>query len=343
MQLPYHHGLYACVMGSVSKDSVVTIVALGLIAYASADVAHHVFGHGGACLALRGRVDSLSSVHVQCSVTGSAVDLAGPIANLMVGVGAWLGARIAGPRLVAIHLCFTLVAAFNLFWFGMQLVFSAATKTDDWAWAMQQYHVGEPLRYAMIACGVAVYVLAVRIVAHRLAPFGQSRARIIAVTAWVTAGTLAILTALLDPHGSSVVLRDAVPQSLLLPIGLLFAPARAARTPPSEGVSTYLEFSMPWIFTAGLVAGLSIAFLGPGVAIAGSASTPPVTSASISSTAVATPFSSVMAAPSALARSRTTSRSANSIILASERRSHLPRRGFGGATPAEASLPAQNG
>jgi hypothetical protein len=256
-------------MGSVSKDSMVTIAAVGLVAYASADVAHHVLGHGGACLALHGRVDSLSSVHVQCSVTGSAVDLAGPMANLMVGVGAWLGARIAGPRLVAIHLCCTLVAAFNLFWFGMQLVFSAAAKTDDWAWAMHQYHVGEPLRYAMIAFGVAVYMLAIRIVAHELASFGQARARIIVVTAWVTAGTLAILTAVLDPHASSVILRDAVPQSLLLPIGLLLAPARAAIRPPlSEGVSSHLEFSMRWIFTAALVGGLSIAFLGPGFAIA---------------------------------------------------------------------------
>jgi hypothetical protein len=201
-----------------------------LVAYVSADVAHHVLGHGGACLALRGQVESLSSVHVKCSVTGSAVDLAGPVANLIVGVGTLLGAHFSSSRrLVATHLFCTLAAAFNLFWFGMQLVYSAATKTDDWAWAIQQYHVAEPVRYMMIVLGVALYTFAVRAVGHQLAPFAQPlvRARVIAVTAWVTAGGIAILTAALDHNASSVMLRGAVPQSLLLHIGLLFAPARA--------------------------------------------------------------------------------------------------------------------
>ena len=255
----------------MGRDSIVTIAAISLVAYVSADVAHHVLGHGGACLALRGQVESLSSVHVKCSVTGSAVDLAGPVANLIVGVGTLLGAHFSSSRrLVATHLFCTLAAAFNLFWFGMQLVYSAATKTDDWAWAIQQYHVAEPVRYMMIVLGVALYTFAVRAVGHQLAPFAQPlvRARVIAVTAWGTAGGIAILTAALDHNASSVMLRGAVPQSLLLHIGLLSAPARAARSSPSDGASSYLDVSIPWIVTAVIVGGLSVACLGPGVAVA---------------------------------------------------------------------------
>jgi hypothetical protein len=267
---PAISGRYASVMGSVSKDSIVTIAAISLVAYVSADVAHHVLGHGGACLALRGQVESLSSVHVKCSVTGSAVDLAGPVANLIVGVGTLLGAHFASRRQVATHLFCTLAAAFNLFWFAMQLVFSAASRTDDWAWAIQQYHVAEPARYAMIVLGVALYIFFVRAVGQQLAPFAQPivRARIIAVTAWVTAGAIAILTAALDHNASSVLLRAAVPQSLLLHIGLLFAPARAARSSLSDGASSYLDVSIPWIVTAVIVGGLSVACLGPGFAVA---------------------------------------------------------------------------
>jgi hypothetical protein len=181
-----------------------------------------------------------------------------------------LGAHFFSRRLIAAHLFCTLAAAFNLFWFGMQLVFSAATRTDDWAWAIQQYHVAEPVRDGMIVLGTALYIFAVRAVGYQLAPFAQPivRARIIAITAWVTAGAIAILTATLDHNASSVMLRAAVPQSLLLDIGLLLAPARAARSLPCDGASSYLGVSLPWIVVAAIVGGLSVAYLGPGFAVA---------------------------------------------------------------------------
>jgi hypothetical protein len=161
------------------------------------------------------------------------------------------------------------VAAFNLFWFGLQLVFSAATRTDDWAWPMQQFHAVGPVRYGMIALGICSYVLTVRVVGDLLVPFGQSVARVrtIAVTGWVAAGAIAILTAALDSHASNAILRDAVAQSLALPIGLLLAPARAARSLLPKGASNYLGVSIPWIVTAAIVGGLSVAFLGHGFAI----------------------------------------------------------------------------
>ena len=140
-------------MGAASKDNVATIGAIGLLAYVAADGAHHALGHGTACLALGGRIRSLSSIFVDCSLTGSAIDLAGPFANLVVGLGAVLCCavlccavlccavlciRIVHRTSIAMRLFFILVAAFNLLWFGLQLVFSAATRTDDWAWARRR-------------------------------------------------------------------------------------------------------------------------------------------------------------------------------------------------------------
>jgi len=46
--------------------------------------------------------------------------------------------RIVHRTSIAMRLFFILVAAFNLLWFGLQLVFSAATRTDDWAWARRR-------------------------------------------------------------------------------------------------------------------------------------------------------------------------------------------------------------
>src|SRR5208282_5248241 len=100
------------------RDDLVTLVAIGLLAYAAADIAHHVLGHGGACLALGGRIVSLSSIFADCTVRGSAIDLAGPFANLAVGWAA-LALAYRPSANSAARLFFALTAGFNLFWFAL--------------------------------------------------------------------------------------------------------------------------------------------------------------------------------------------------------------------------------
>ena len=194
-------------MDAQAKDNIVTIAAIGLLAYASADIAHHAFGHGAACLALGGRIISLSSIFVNCSLRGAAIDLAGPFANLVLGLVAMLAARMATRASSATRLFYILVAAFNLLWFALQLVFSAATRTDDWAWAMHQFQVAEPIRYGMIAVGALAYLLSVRAIAAQMAPFAHppARARTIVLSAWLTAGGLACATAALDHNAAAAI------------------------------------------------------------------------------------------------------------------------------------------
>jgi hypothetical protein len=134
------------------RDDLVTRVVIGLLAYAAADIAHHVLGHGAACLALGGRIVSLSSIFVNCTVRRSAIDLAGPFANLAVGLAA-LALAYRPSATSSARLFFALTAGFNLFWFALLLLFSAATRTDDFAWPMAAFHVSEPLRYGLIALG----------------------------------------------------------------------------------------------------------------------------------------------------------------------------------------------
>jgi hypothetical protein len=257
-------------MGAASKDNLATVGAIGLLAYVSADIAHHALGHGAACLALGGRIRSLSSVFVDCSLTGAAVDLAGPFANLVVGLAAVLCIRIVHRTSAAARLFFILGAAFNLLWFELQLVVSAATRTDDWAWAMQEFHVGGSLRYAMIAIGALLYVLTVQFVGSQMAPFAHPRirAKTIVGTAWLTAGAIACGTAAFDHNAVAAIVRHAAPQSLLLSIGLLFVPARAARLASSDGAATTLSRSVPWIVVAIIIGAASMVLLGRGFSLA---------------------------------------------------------------------------
>ena len=256
-------------MAADRKDSLATIAAIGLLAYASADVTHHALGHGAACLALGGRIISLSSNYVNCSLRGAAIDLGGPLANLMIGLVAMLAVRLATHASSATRLFYILAAAFNLMWLALQLAFSAATRTDDWAWAMHQFHATEPVRYGMIAIGALAYVLIVRACAVQLAPFAhpRARARTIALTAWLTAGAIACATAAFDHNAGPTLLRHVVEQSLGLSIGLLFVPARAARAASPDGVEPVLAFSITWAAAAAIVGAASIILLGPGIAI----------------------------------------------------------------------------
>jgi hypothetical protein len=251
------------------KDSIATIAAIGLLAYASADVTHHALGHGAACLALGGRIISLSSHYVDCSLHGAAIDLSGPFANLLIGGVAMLAAGRARRRASSTVLFCLLAAAFNLLWFMMQLAFSAATRTDDWAWAMHQLQVPELLRFVLIAVGAVGYVMIVRVTAVQMAPFARPRARAarITVTAWLTAGAIACATAAFDPAVGTLLLRHILEQSLGLSIGLLFVPARAASLAAADRDASVLNFSWGWIGAAAIVGAASIALLGPGIAV----------------------------------------------------------------------------
>ena len=251
---------------SEAGDHPATLVAVGLLAYESADAAHHALGHAGACIALGGRLSSLTSIHVTCSVTGSAIDLAGPIANLAVGIAAAFGARAVKRAPEPARLFLVLAAAFNLFWFALQLVFSAASRTDDWAWFLRSEP--EAVRYSLIGAGIVTYILAMRELASGLACFAapSSRAWRIVVTAWIAGGVLACATAAFDPHPWSAIVQHAAPQSLLLSIGLLFAPARAVRAAASVPQVEAIGFSAGWVAAAVLVAMGSMVVLGPGIA-----------------------------------------------------------------------------
>jgi len=242
------------------QDDLTTVVAVGLLAYASADIAHHVFGHGAACLALGALIRSLSSVYVDCSLRGAAIDLAGPLANLLIGLLAVvLSLRAHG----ATRLFLALAAGFNLFWCTGQLIYGAVTVKDDFGWPLVVLGLPPLARYALAAVSLGLYRIMMRWVARLLTPYGATRARRIVLAAWLTAGLLAAVTALRDAHPLPAILHYALPQSLVLSVGLLFLP----RLTVDGDTAPPLTFGTGWMAAALVVAGLSILFLGPGFAV----------------------------------------------------------------------------
>src|SRR3569833_3199952 len=217
-----------------AQDNIPTVVAIARVAYVTADVVHHGLGHGVVCLLKGGQIELLSSVFVRCSRTDLAIDLAGPCANLIVGLIAVLVLRATRRMTVAAELFWILLAGFNLMWFSIQLVFSVLTDSDDWAWLLHVFNGAPAARYCLVGAGALVYVMAARDLRTRLVRFARppARAWLIVVAAWLSAGAIACATAVFDPHGPAAVWNKAVPQSLLLSIGLVFLPLRARQIVP---------------------------------------------------------------------------------------------------------------
>lgn len=251
---------------SESIDNLATTTSIGLLAYTSADVAHHVFGHVAARLLLGGQVSLLTSQIVRCTVTGSAVDLAGPLASPTLGLAALFATRLARPSSPAIQLLLILVAAFNLFWFNLQLLYNAASRKDDWAWALHKVHVPSAGRYSLIVLGALGYFFTVRVIARCLKSYAipQARASTICFTLWFAAGILVCVTAVFD-HDQGRTLRGPIPQAIVLSIGLLFVPKRAYRLSEAGSGTAFVDFSPIWVSAALLASASAICLLGPGI------------------------------------------------------------------------------
>jgi len=85
--------------------------------------------------------------------------------------------------------------------------------------------------------------------------------------AWAAAGLIACATAALDHLPLNAILYHAVPQALLLPLGLLAVPGRASRRATPEAIAAALSFSWPWVIVAVAVGLTSIVVLGPGITV----------------------------------------------------------------------------
>jgi hypothetical protein len=251
-----------------AQDNLPTVVAIALVAYVVADIAHHGLGHGLMCWFQGGQIELLSSVFVRCSRTELAIDLAGPCANLILGLIAAVALRVTRRMSVTTELFYILLAGVNLMWFSIQLVFCVLTESDDWAWLMHVLNGAPAVRYSLVGAGVLVYVMAARDLRARMARFARppGRARLIVFAAWLSAGAIACATAVFDPHGPGTVWHKAIPQSLLLPIGLLsLARGRPIVTPPEDCPA--IGLSRGWIGAAVVLSVFSIVFLGPGIGL----------------------------------------------------------------------------
>jgi hypothetical protein len=160
-----------------NRDDLATLCAIGVLSAMVAAMAHEAVGHGGACVASGGEITLLSVIWFRCSAGGALIDLAGPIAGLIGGLGGLALAAWQPRSALRVRLFGLLLGSFGLFWFAAQLVSQVFPGLDDWqvaaTWPLE-------LRVAAVSSGVVIYGSMVRLawwLAGRIGrgPFGWRR------------------------------------------------------------------------------------------------------------------------------------------------------------------------
>lgn len=234
-----------------------TLIAIAFAAYFVADIAHEGLGHGGACLALGGRVLMLDTTFEDCSIRARLIDGAGPVTAILVALLSWTWLRYAPPRASAARIFLCLVFAFAGFWNVGYLIKSGLTYSGDWHFVVEGLQPAAAWHIGLAVVGVALYAGAMRMLAQVWPAGDGMTSRAFAISAYLAAAILSAAAGALDPRGAAIVLSDALPSSLAS-IGLVLVGSRqtaqAAVTP-----------SALWIAAGLACAVVFVALLGPGL------------------------------------------------------------------------------
>jgi hypothetical protein len=256
---------------SGTRDSTMTLAAIGMVAYIGCDLLHELVGHGGVCLATGGRPITFSTVHFQCfGGWQPLICAAGILVNLVAGILLWLALpRIRGASVHTRYFLW-LCMAHNLSTGWEYIVTSSLTNSGDWANALRGLRPAWHWTAGMVLIGVVFFCLSVRIAAIELRSFiGQgypARVWRIIFIPYFAAGFVACAAGALN---SILSLRLAAGSTfedwgfLLLPLFLRFQ--WRSNTPISHPV--YVTRNVGWILTAAVVNVIFVAVIGLGVRV----------------------------------------------------------------------------
>ncbi len=249
------------------KNDWPTVAAIGLMAMCLVTFDHEALGHGGACLALHGRILALSSSVFSCSARSGLIDAAGPVSNILCGLLAWAIRWRMPQRAGKTRLFLGMVTALSLFWDGGYLI-HAMHRQDGDLYFFAQWWLGTVAvwqRGVGAAIGFALYLLSVWLTTRTLLDLcpDAKKARAVARTVWLTATIGAALAAWAYTGGVGRDLRDAVEEIGGASFPLLFLPIRSRSA--VEGAAV-ISRSYPLTIFAVIVFTIFVLTLGRGMA-----------------------------------------------------------------------------
>ena len=256
-----------------------TLVAIAIVAYALANMIHEGLGHGGACVAVGGRLEVLSAVHAECAaedrgpLARDMVTAGGTLANLLAGAAAWLLLRRQEGRLTSWRYFLWLCMTLNLLQGTGYWLFSGVANVGDWAHLVARLEPRWLYRVILAILGGAGYWGAILLGLRALNPLvgdgpdRLQRARALALVPYLAGGLLYVVAGALNPVSPLLVLISAAAASFGGTSALVWMTdlLRKPGYPPSSGVPLAIDRSVGWIAAAATTALVFVAILGPGL------------------------------------------------------------------------------
>ena len=249
-----------------AKDDFMTVAAIGVLAMCLVTFDHEALGHGGACLALGGHIQVLTSSVFRCDLQSKWIAPAGPIANLFMGALALGLARITPLRHTGLRLFLLTVTALSFFWESGYAALAMIKQNGDLYFAGLDF-LGQPSLYWRLLGGVAgfsLFVFTIRLINRALRrgwPASSSRRRIV-WTLWPFATAAAVLAALACNFDRGHDIHDAFEEIGLASIPLLFM---AWGSSAADRASPTIAKNWATLACAGVVFAIFVLTLGHGI------------------------------------------------------------------------------
>ena len=266
LRLPLMSNVRRRMRSSATPPTLLNAIAIAALAFVIACTSHEVLGHGAACLAEGGRIALLTSVYFHCEHAGVITDLAGPIANLLLGLAAFtlLERRDWSTN---VRYLLALTFAFNFFWLAGCMLDSAASNESDFAYPLRVLSVNPPWvgRAALGSLGLLVYGFALQ-ATSRYTARGASLA-----ASYVAAGLVSCAAALLFVGTNASTVRGAALESFGSAIGLLVLAGAPSRRLSLGAPSVSSASGYGWLSASALATLAFVLLLGRGLVVTGNA------------------------------------------------------------------------
>ncbi|HEX3808222.1 MAG TPA: hypothetical protein VHW02_00865 [Rhizomicrobium sp.] len=254
------------------EANIITLMALGVLAYVSETLLHEAVGHGTLCLLGGGKITLLAPLYMRCSAVTLAMVVAGPCANLLGGLICLLALQFKRSEPARSFDYFLwLFFIFNWLVAAGYLLVGAATGFGDWSVAFAGVKPDWMWRAPAFTAALLFYLFTLKLASRsfaRLTGFsGQNKGGLARLALLPTAAASIIAL------GAEVYGQGAKPLGLALAFGCTFFIGLTLLSMDGAGVPAIGEsklrigFNVPVLVLALLAAAGFILIVGPGVAL----------------------------------------------------------------------------
>ena len=248
-------------------DNLLTVLAIGVIAYVGETVGHEFLGHGSMCMLGGGHITALAPLWMQCSVHTTSMVAAGPALNFVAG-GLCAAILRMRKRSDLLGYLLWLSCAFNLLVACGYLIVGGATTFGDWGVVFATVRPEWVWRLVLGGVGLTGYLLTLRLLAalyQRLAgPSGFERCTLRRRTLWpgVGAAVVACAAEIAGGHPAAGSLGLALGCTLF--VGwTLSRIGNVSRLPARpNSMALVILFQPAWLAAGILVAGIFVGVVG---------------------------------------------------------------------------------